>query len=417
MRPISLAGLLPVCATLAGLTAAGAWSIRVGWADYEARKQTVAGTARAITLVPDNAAYSAQLAPLVSDDDPRKARSAIERALSLNPWDARSWIDLGLRAENDGDGTMAERCLSRAAAVDKGFQPRWTLANYYFRHDDRAQFWVWAKDAAEMVSGDPQPLFRLCGRLEEKGDLIDRLAIRNPDLRAAYLYYLLSQNRVDLVGPAVHRLLEDNREAYVPLLVTVCDRYLDGARVDEAEDLWRRLGQARRLPFEALATGQLLTNANFTTPPASRGFDWRLSGAEGISANREDAQGLRITFSGSEPEQCEVLAQLVPVRSQSRYELRFRYRTEGIARGAGLAWRVISAVDGAVLAEGQSLESESDSDRQILFETPAECRLVRLSLQYHRAPGTTRIEGFLVLQEVALSLAAQAPGAGGRVRK
>jgi hypothetical protein len=42
---------------------------------------------------------------------------------------------------------------------DNTFLPRWTLANYYFRHDDLAKFWFWAKQSAAMVYGDAQPLF------------------------------------------------------------------------------------------------------------------------------------------------------------------------------------------------------------------------------------------------------------------
>ena len=414
------ARLFPIGAVLAGLAAAGAWSIRVGWADYRIRQKTIAGMEGAIALTPDDAEYSARLAPLISDDDPQKAKEALQHAVSLNPFDARSWIDLGLRAEKEGDNATATECLLRAAGRDKEFLPRWTLANYYFRHDDRARFWFWAKEAVAMVYGDAQPMFRLCGRVEENGTLIDRLEIRNPDVRAGYLSYLLSRNRVDLAGPAVHRLLEENRETDVPLLLTACERFLDATRVDEAVDLWKRLAEAKRVPFEAPMAkgGQLLTNGSFTTPPTSRGFDWRLSGAEGIGVSREgESRGLRITFSGSEPEDCEALVQLVPVRGKMQYELQFEYRTQGIAAGAGLEWRITGVGDGAILTEGPSLASEVDAERRILFETPAECRLVRLALQCHRAPGTTRMEGFLVLQNVALQSAAQAPAEGGRVGK
>jgi tetratricopeptide (TPR) repeat protein len=419
MRPPVWAGLFPIGALLAGLTAAAAWSIRVGWADYQIRPNTIAATEKAIAFAPDNAEYSARLAQLMSDDDPQKAKDALRHAVSLNPWGARSWIDLGLRAEQEGDNATAKLCLLRAAGVDQEFLPRWTLANYYFRHDEAASFWFWAKEAVAMAYGDAQPLFRLCGRVEEDGNLIDRLEIRNPEVRAEYLSYLLGQKQVDLIGPAVHRLLDDNREADIPVLFTACERLLDAAHVDDAVDLWKRLAEAGRVPSETpVAKGpQLLANGSFTTPPTSRGFDWRLSGAEGIGVSREgEARGLRITFSGSEPEDCEVLVQLVPVRGNMQYQLRFEYRTQEIASGAGLGWRITGMGNGALLAEGPSLASEADAERQILFETPPECRLVRLAMRYHRAPGTTRTEGFLVLKHVSLLPATQVP-VEGRVRK
>ena len=342
-----------------------------------------------------------------------------ERAVALNPWDARSWIELGLRAEAEGDGATSEACLLRAAKVDSKFLPRWTLANYYFRHDDLAKFWFWAKQAAAMVYGDAQPMFLLCGRVEEDGKLIDRLQIRAPEVQAGYLSYLLGKNRVDLIGPAVQRLLAENREADVPLLLTACERLLEAGRIGEAAEVWNRQADAGRS-----ASGRPRGRGSNWSPmpilrcrPASRGFDWRLPAVDGVSASREEAsRGLRVTFSGREPEDCEVLAQLVPVREKMQYELRFVYRTRGIASGQGLGWRITDAGGGTVLGEAAGVASEEDAEGRLTFETPAECRLARLALRYHRSPGTTRMEGFLVLRKVAVK-PAQLPIDGSRVRK
>ena len=383
------------------------------------RKETVAATEAAILLMPGQAEYYARLAWLLADDDPPKAKDALRRAVALNPWDARSWIELGLRAEVEGDDTTAIKYLLRAADVDKEFLPRWTLANYYFRRGDEAAFWSWARQAGPMVYGDPLPVFRLCGRVEEDGKLIDRLGIRNPNVRAAYLAYLLDQNRVDLIAPVLHRLLDEKREGDVPLLSSACDRLLEASRVDQAAETWNRLAQAGMVPFRTPAGdgGQLVANGNFAAPPASWGFDWRLPVTEGISVSREeDPLGLRVTLSGREPEDCEALVQLVPLRGKMHYELTFQYRTHGVASGSGLGWRIADASGGAVLGEGPSLSSEADTEGRLAFSTPAECRLVRLSLRYRRAPGTTRMDGFLVLRNVALKPRAQLPIDGSRVR-
>ncbi len=107
--------LLPVTMALAGLLAAAIWSVRLGCADYQIRQETLGGTERAIALTPDQSEYYARLAWLVSGDDPRKAEAALHRAVALNPWDARSWIELGLRAEAAGDDAAAQQCLLRAA--------------------------------------------------------------------------------------------------------------------------------------------------------------------------------------------------------------------------------------------------------------------------------------------------------------
>ena len=422
MTPARWARWLPLCpalAALAGLVAAAAFSIRAGLADYQMRQETVDATRRAIALMPDQAEYYARLAWLLADDNPPLAADALRRAVALNPWDARSWIELGLSAETQGDATTSLHCLLHAAELDQEFLPRWTLANYYFRHDNLPLFWFWTKQAAPMAYGDALPLFRLCGKVEEDGNLIDRLQIRDPAVRAQYLSYLLDQNRVDLIAPAVHRLLEQNREADVPLLLSACERLLDARRVDQAVEIWKRLAAAGSLPFPTPAGqgAQLLANGSFAVPPASLGFDWRLPVVEGIGVSREESPlGLRITFSGRQPEECEPLAQLVPVRSKTPYQLKFVFRTQGIPSGAGLRWRIADAISGAVLTEGPSLASEPEAPMHLPFETPLQCRLVRLSLRYRRTPGTTRMEGFLVLRNLALEPLSQLPIEGARVR-
>src|ERR1039458_4740510 len=226
----SMVRSLVLAIALAGLAVLRQRRILVGWADYSARQLTVAGTEKALALTPWQAAYYVQLAALISDDDPRRASEALQRAVALDPYDSVSWIELGLRVEADGHSAAAEPYFLRAAEVDKEYLPKWTLANYYFRRDEESKFWFWAKAAAQMLYGDPLPLFRLSGKVVEDGNLIDRLEIRRPDIQAAYLTYLLSQNRLDLIGPATHQLLDRGRELDVPLLLTAFDR-LNGAEL------------------------------------------------------------------------------------------------------------------------------------------------------------------------------------------
>jgi hypothetical protein len=405
---VRIGRFLTIAIAAAGFAAAGVWSVRLGWADYWFRRETLAGTQKALAITPGQAAYYYRLALLSSDDHPATAVEALKRAVALNPSDAQSWIDLGLLYEAGGDTARAEQCLVRAVEEDAQYLPKWTLANFYFRRNDPPRFWFWAKRAAAMAYGDPLPLFRLCGQMEEDGKLIDRLAIRNPSVRASYVSYLVGQDRIDLVGPPSQRVLEGNRQDDTPLLLAVCDRLLDRSRVDEALDIWNRLAATHRIPFGARSstTPSLLVNGAFTVAPTSQGFDWRLPEVDGVSAASEESPGgLRLTFSGRQPERCEVLVQYVPVQEIRKYKLTFRYRTSGIAAGTGLAWRIADRNGGNGLAEGRDLSAEEEIHDQVSFDTPPGCRLVRISLLYQRSLGTTRIAGFIVLRSIALELA------------
>lgn len=135
-----------------------------------------------------------------------------------------------------------------------------------------------------------------------------------------------------------------------------------------------------------------------------------MPGIEGVSAAREEMPvGLRLTFSGSQPENAEPLAQLAPVEPDTAYELRFGYRTAGIAAGTGPAWRIDDASQGLGIAAGQNLASEEPTEGRIPFVTPPDCRLVRVALVSQRRPGATRIAGFIILRNVELRPGDQPP--------
>ncbi|MGP8243465.1 MAG: tetratricopeptide repeat protein [Bryobacteraceae bacterium] len=395
---------------VAGCGTAAVWSARAGLADYWARQETAAATQRAIALTPGQSLYRFRLAVLLADQDPPRSDAALHRALALNPADADSWIELGLRSEAGGDYSAAERCFQRAAGESKLYLPRWTLANYYYRRNDTARFWQWANRSAEMLYGDPAPLFELCERAAEDGDPAEHLQLRNPDLRASYLSYLMSRREIDRVAAGAESLLAAGRPSDAPLLLASCGLLLEGKQVDGALRIWNGLAAARRIPFAALAPdgGPVLTNSGFATSPTSRGFDWRLTSLEGVSAAREeDAGGLRLTFTGEQPERCEPLTQFVPVRENQAYELRFAYRTSGIAPDTGPRWQVAGGFGSGAIAESEALSSPDTAEGRVRFTTPAGCRLLRLALVYQRAPGTTRIEGYVVLRGVWLDLQAK----------
>jgi hypothetical protein len=257
----------------------------------------------------------------------------------------------------------------------------------------------------------------------EDGGLIGRLDIRQPEVQAAYFSYLLDAGHPGLAVPTGRQLVAGGRKADVPLLLEACDRLLAAGRTGDARSLWDGLIAARGIPPAGPRSerGTELYNGHFAASPMGHGFDWRLPAIEGIRAAREENPvGLRLTFSGGQPENAEPLFQLAPVEERAAYELEFGYRTSGIASGSGLCWRIDDASGdasrGAILAAGESLAADEPAEGRLPFVAPAGCRLVRVSLAYRRGPGTTRISGFIVLRDVELRPAPQSPSGDLRSR-
>ena len=150
-----------------------------------------AGLARAAKLEPGDALYPWRLAQL------EESGSALDRVVALNPRHARAWMERGLAAEQAGDQPFAERCLLRAAKADRGYLPKWTLANYYLRRGRRAEMWRWTRAAAEALGPqDPTPLFRLAwSASDDAGEILAEAIPPIPLRRSQYRDFLLSTGR------------------------------------------------------------------------------------------------------------------------------------------------------------------------------------------------------------------------------
>ncbi|MFB3779334.1 MAG: hypothetical protein ACE141_17080 [Bryobacteraceae bacterium] len=386
----------PLVATL-GLAAF--MSLKTAYADYLFREGSPSAVARARRMLAANAAFF--------QDDPRD-RTALEHAVARNPRYAAGWVNLGLLAEIEGDIPRAERLLLEAARIDRTYEPRWTLANFYFRQGDQDKFWHWARKAAEMAYQDQTPLFQLCWRISQDPAVILTRAIPDrPAILAQYLNYLLLQGKVAESEPVADRLIAATTDEGLPLLVSYCEQLIRAGRMTSAVRAWNTLCARRRLPYEALDPLQArsLTNGAFSVPPLSAGFDWRLQLPDGVFGTRVSSmEAFRFSFSGSQPERCQLLSQVLPVEASRRYRLVYEFRMKGIPSPSGLRWYVSDLADWKEVS-ATPLEPSGDSwSRGALdFVAPSGDRGVVLVLEYQRAHGSTRIEGDLWLRQLSLA--------------
>jgi tetratricopeptide (TPR) repeat protein len=338
--------------------------------------------------------------------DPEESARALERAVALNPAAWTAWIRLGARAEADRDLPRAEHYYRQAAGVNRQFQPAWNLANYFFRTKNPAEFNLWAARALRMSYGDPRPLFDLCWRMEDKPDLVLDAARGRPVLLRLYLAYLTAGGRLDAAGTVARQLVPLADRDDLPDLAAYCGRVLESGTAEGALGVWNDLCRRRLLPYSPLAPepGQSLTNGDFLASPSSLGFDWRIVPWNGVAVTASPQPAcLRISFSGEQPESCQILTQMMPLEPGRTYRLSYDYRTPGI-QDSGLRWRVYGVPGNEELAGAPApqLASPEWTRQELSFSASADCRLARLVLEYRTAAGARPIEGSLWLRHISL---------------
>jgi hypothetical protein len=358
--------------------------MRLARADAAYRQHTPAEVARAIELAPDNAQYLATLA-LQAEYSGQDSTPLLEEIAALNPRSSAPRIRLGLAAELRGDTTRAERWLQEAYSVDRQYETRWTLANFYLRQGRRDEFWTWMRSALEMSYGDRAAAFDLCWQMSTDPDEILSRAI--PDRRevvASYLAYILNQHKQAAIAGAALRLAKMRIPDDLPLLYAAADNILYAGQAGEAADLWQALGNLRP---------EGITHPNFEEPRTGHGFDWTFAETPGVT--HQSLEGHRIRFSGRQPESCELLRQVLGgLRAGATYTLRWEARTQGMASPTGLEWRIASRT--VTIAAGEdwtagTLAFMPDSDHTVLV------------LTYRRPEGQVRTEGQIDLRRVTSS--------------
>jgi hypothetical protein len=381
------------------------WALRLAYADHLASSEASADVGRAVGLAPANARYWLRWADLLEQEG-GSGGHAIEHAAAASPQDATVWIRAGLAAETERNYARAEKCFLEAARLSRQYEPRWTLANYYFRRGAAVEFWHWTRSALEWAYGDRRPLFELAWEMTRDAPLILRTIPENAPSLSAYLGFLLASNRLAAAPEVAAKLAPVCGKEYLPELLYYTARMIEAQQPEPALAVWNRLCARGLLPYEPVdpARGRLLTNGDFARPPLDTGFDWHVTQTGGIAAVRSESPPfLRLSFSGRQPESCRALAQLTPVLPATAYTLRFGYQTAGIAPETGLRWRVYEGAGRAELAaRSPELSSERWKPESVLFKTGATTRWVWLVLDYRRNPGTTRIEGELWLRNVSL---------------
>ncbi len=399
-------------AAVGGATVAGIalyWSLRITYADILFTRGTLASVEWAVRLVPNDARYHVRQADLLQETgaDESLREAALKRAVTLNPRDSRVWIELGLQSEMQGRFSQAEAFLLEAARVDATHVPRSTLANYYFRRSEAEKFRHWVYEALRTAPGDTAPLFRLCwSATDDAAFILNRLIPDRRETLRSYLGFLLRASHLEAAEAVAERILGDPTGDDLPHLLAYCDRLLERHETTTATRIWNSMVTSGMIEYQTLTPGEgiVLTNGSFQTMPRSRGFDWRIPLVVGVTASREERPtALRLTFSGNQPEQCEVLWQYLPLLAAKGYRLEFEYETAGIGPETGLRWEIIDLTNAPVrLAESSSLSAETWTHGEFKFQTPSRLTAARLVLAYRRALGTTRVIGRIYLRRIAL---------------
>lgn len=368
----------------------GIWSsLNFARADYLFQKDTDQSIRSAIYFVPDGWPYYMRLAQF----DRTNARHLLESSLQLNPYNAQANIELGLQYEAVGDLGEAERHLLNAYGIDRTYLPRWSLANFYFRHDNMPAFWTWARSAAAMPADDIGALLELCWRAAPNPQTITgEILNEKPEFLRQYLNFLIAGDQPRASASVAPYLVKSgDAKSDLPVLLSVVNRLIAVGDPTDSVALWHLLAERNWI----VADSTIPNNASFRRIPSQSSFDWSVPEYPGLHS-WPGPTGLVTEFSGSEPEDCVITEQAV-VLKPGNYTMSFRYHTSTIPPDTGIKWQIIDPKLQKPIAESSDLSNDQVKNSEVNFSLP-ETSLLVLRLNYHRSLGTVRISGMLDIE-------------------
>jgi hypothetical protein len=335
------------------------WSIRTAWADHLSRSTSLSDRVHATRLAPGWATLYERLADRRIDLG-QNALPDLYLGTLLEPENPDRLERLAQAAEMAGD-PLAEHSLLSAAARSNLFQPRYLLAQFYFRQGHQPAFRRWARDALDRAPGDVRPLLDLYWRASGEITQGRRQILRQ------WLAFLIEKRERKMAAKLARQLQATATTADRQALLEYVEAALEERDTSNALETWNTLCRRKLLPDAPLDPGGL-TNDEFAHPPIGAGFDWRVATLPGIRATF--GRGLRVSFSGTQPENCTLMWQYVPLPVGMRY----RAISQGLP--VGLSWTVEPG--------------------------NASGNLARLALIYQRPTGSPRFEGNAVLNHLSL---------------
>lgn len=327
------------------------------------------------------------------EEDGQSSVNAWRSAIAANPRRDLSLTQAAIASEISGDPGRAEQLLLQAEQYNHLWLPRWSLANFYARHNRPVETFRWAHQAMLRSYSDPSALFVLCRQAGASDSLLlDRIIPATPAALGAFVYFLVRQNEPDSLEQATAEYLKSARASGVDPLETgaaAVTALIRANRPDPALRLWRSLP----LPYPA----EVLTNPGLSRPLRPPAFDWQIHTVAGVETLRGvPNRGIKFTLSGQQPESAELLAQDLYLPATGGWTLTFEYETRGFTQPrSGLRW----SLTGSESVQDLPL---TDDWRTASATWVAAQGLHRLSLDLIRVTGQPRVEGELRLRNLRL---------------
>lgn len=366
---------------------------------------------RAIQWQPGNADYYDRLGGYYTlvQFSPQQAITAYEKAVELNPYKSRYWLDLAQISGISGDMQQQKFAAERAIVVDPHSPDvAWQAASLYAGREETT---LALQQVRTVLAGAPHLMpaaIALAWRINPDIDsTLQQVIPADPKNYYALLDLLMAKKEtaaaektwdtlVRLSQPIERRAVFD----YIRYLVLE-------SQVNQAVAVWQQAGSLSGLSAYQPTQQNLIVNGDFNLDILNGGFDWLYNKSNDVTLALDPTEvfsgrrSLKIKFDSRSMEDAGI-RELVPVQANTTYDFSGYFKAADM-EGAGGPRIVLQDVYDQSLYVASEEMRDTDDWKQIAgsFTTGPQSKLLVVRVQ--RVPAGRPIRGKVWIDNLSLT--------------
>lgn len=346
-----LGGVLAVASALA--VSAG----KIALANYHVARGTPDALARAARLEPSNARIWYLLGRYwqynFEQPDLALAVSYYQRALTLEPQSANTWMDLADAREELGDTGQAREAFERAQkAYPISADVAWRYANFLYRQKNTREAFLQVRRALQANSSLAGAAVSFCWRANpDINKILDEALPQSVPVYLEAIRFLSWEHAGGSALEVWKRLEALHSKVELKPVFPLLDELVAENLATEARRVWEQAVQMAGVSQPAPPDSSLVWDGGFEGDFSEGGFGWRWSPHPGTryafdsEVKRSGERSLRITFDGTQNLNFGDLVQYVPVEPGTTYQFLAYAKTDDITTNHGIGFAVFDPRD------------------------------------------------------------------------
>jgi len=399
------------------------FSIRNARAVYLTGLETPEAYERAIQLEPGDARNWYLLGRYwqynLKDTDAPRAIRAYLSSLSFDPHSADTWLDLGSAYESEGNLTAARDAFLHAKkAYPLSAEVSWRVGNFLLRQGELESAFAEIHQAVQLDPRHGGEAFSRCLRAEPDVDqVLNRGIPPNRDVYVDVIWDQIVDGQIDIALQVWDRLFAIHPQVPLRDVYPLIGALRNSQRIADARRVWNQavviagMGELQGPP------GSVLWDGGFESGVTGGGYSWFFpEGVRNMQINI-DAQekhsgnhSLRLTFDGQSVVTSTDICHYVPVQPSTSYRFSAWLKTRAITTDQGIRFqlRSLGTEDRSVAVTPEVHRSEPWTHIEIPWSSGKDVQEVQVCLVRslsdqleNKIKGTTWIDDVALVPEAA----------------